>query len=203
MHSTCTINKQCTFSERSHLTNCVRPPLPTQCSSGFARRCLAFPLSRQRCRQSPCPAIQAAQIKPAYNKYRSRYDIDQDYIKQWKEITARDSIPKKVTPLSFLWFVPIFVKYHMVPGVLRYAWWLVWSAILAARYQARKHLVLQGAKLDVQLMKSGKSNERPSFSRSFVLRRLHGHVSLLDNIKYRVDLLQGRSQPTEQATVPG
>ena len=47
-----------------------------------------------------------------------------------------------------------------------------------------------GAKLDVQLMKSGKSNERPSFSRSFVLRRLHGHVSLLDNIKYRVDLLQ-------------
>lgn len=78
---------------------------------------------------------------------RSRYEIEQDYIKQWKEVTARDSEPKKVTPLSFLWFVPVFVKYHVIPGPVRYVWWLVWSAFLRARYQIRKRLVLQGQSL--------------------------------------------------------
>ena len=78
---------------------------------------------------------------------RSRYDIEQDYIKQWKEVTARDNEPKKVTPLSFLWFVPVFVKYHVIPGPVRYVWWLVWSAFLRARYQIRKRLVLQGQSL--------------------------------------------------------
>lgn len=75
---------------------------------------------------------------------RSRYDIDQDYISQWKEVTARDNIPKKVTPISFLWFIPVFVKYHIIPGPLRYLWWLTWSAFLTARYQICKRLVLQG-----------------------------------------------------------
>lgn len=78
---------------------------------------------------------------------RSRYDIEQDYIKQWKEVTARDSEPRKVTPFSFLWFVPVFIKYHVIPGPVRYVWWLVWSAFLRARYQIRKRLVLQGQSL--------------------------------------------------------
>jgi len=59
-------------------------------------------------------------------------------------VTARDSEPKTVTPWSFLWFVPIFIKYHVIPGQIRYAWWLVWSAMLAARYQIRKRLILLG-----------------------------------------------------------
>ena len=52
-----------------------------------------------------------------------------------------------MTPWSFLWFVPVFVKYHVIPGQLRYAWWLVWSAMLVATYQIRKRLVLQGTYL--------------------------------------------------------
>ncbi|KAL0040877.1 hypothetical protein WJX79_008249 [Trebouxia sp. C0005] len=168
--------------------------LPPHCSSGFARRCIRLPARKKQGRQSCCPAIQAAQIKPAYNKYRSRYDIDQDYIKRWKEVTARDSQPKHVTPWSFLWFVPLFIKYHVIPGQIRYAWWLVWSAMLVARYQIRKRLILQGAKLDVQLMKASKQVEAPTFSCSLVLQRLHGHVSLLDTLKYRLQLLQGQSK---------
>lgn len=75
---------------------------------------------------------------------RSRYDIDQDYINQWKEVTARDRIPTKMTPLSFLWFVPLYMKYHVIPGPVRYLWWVTWSAFLRARYQIRKRLVLLG-----------------------------------------------------------
>lgn len=62
-------------------------------------------------------------------------------------MTARDSQPKHVTPWSFLWFVPLFIKYHVIPGQIRYAWWLVWSAMLVARYQIRKRLILQGEQL--------------------------------------------------------
>lgn len=47
-----------------------------------------------------------------------------------------------------------------------------------------------GAKLDVQLMKNSKSSAATTFSRSLVLQRLHGHVSLLDTLKYRLQLLQ-------------
>ena len=47
-----------------------------------------------------------------------------------------------------------------------------------------------GAKLDVQLMKNSKSSAATTFSRSLVLQRLHGHVSLLDTLKYRLHLLQ-------------
>lgn len=78
---------------------------------------------------------------------RSRYDIDQDYINQWKEVTARDRIPTKMTPLSFLWFVPLYIKYHVIPGPVRYLWWVTWCAFLRARYQIRKRLVLLGKHL--------------------------------------------------------
>ncbi len=39
-------------------------------------------------------------------------------------------------------------------------------------------------------MKTSKQIEAPTFSRSLVLQRLHGHVSLLDTLKYRLQLLQ-------------
>ena len=56
-----------------------------------------------------------------------------------------------------------------------------------------------GAKLDIQLMKASKQVEAPTFSCSLVLQRLHGHVSLLDTLKYRLQLLQ---VPFLQAVLP-
>ncbi|KAL3147788.1 hypothetical protein ABBQ32_002518 [Trebouxia sp. C0010 RCD-2024] len=180
--------------------------LPTHgCNTcGFVRRCLAspnLPHQHQRNRRSRCVTVQAAEIKPAYNKYRSRYDIDQDYINQWKEVTARDRIPTKMTPLSFLWFVPLYIKYHVIPGPVRYLWWVTWCAFLRARYQIRKRLVLLGAKLDVELMKRSKTAGPLSFSRAMVLRRLHGHVDPLQNFQYRMHLLQGVSENVEEQAV--
>lgn len=199
MRSTHIFDRSVTQCKVSQVNEFRSPFLPSHCSSGFVRRCLALPVRQQQQQRRSQPITKAAQIKPAYNKYRSRYDIDQDYIKQWKETTARDSEPRKVTPWSFLWFVPVFIKYHVIPGQLRYAWWLVWSAVLLATYQIRKRLVLQGAKLDVQLMKNSKSSAATTFSRSLVLQRLHGRVSLLDTLKYRLQLLQGRDQQHVQS----
>lgn len=75
---------------------------------------------------------------------RSRYDIDQDYTKHWKEVTARDYIQTKVTPRSFLWFVPLYLRFYVIPGPVKFLSWLAWSAFLRARYQIRKPLVLLG-----------------------------------------------------------
>ena len=100
------------------------PPDLTACWGAFTRQ--GFPITFAGC----C--------------IRSRYDIDQDYVNQWKEVTARDRIPTKMTPLSFLWFVPLYMKYHVIPGPVRYLWWVIWSAFLRARYQIRKRLVLVG-----------------------------------------------------------
>ena len=47
-----------------------------------------------------------------------------------------------------------------------------------------------GAKLDVQLRKSSKAAGPVTFSRAMVLRRLHGHVGLLQNWQYRLHLFQ-------------
>lgn len=47
-----------------------------------------------------------------------------------------------------------------------------------------------GAKLDVQLMKRSMPAGSPSFCRTMVLRRLHGHVGPLQNLQYRFHLLQ-------------
>ena len=49
---------------------------------------------------------------------------------------------------------------------------------------------IAGAKLDVQLMKSRKTAGPPKFSRAMVLRRLHGRVGTLQNLQYRMHLVQ-------------
>ena len=75
---------------------------------------------------------------------RSRFDIEQDYLRQWKETTARDGYEQPLTFLSFLWFVPVFVKFYVIPGPLRYLWWLVWVRIQAAQHALHKRVILQG-----------------------------------------------------------
>ena len=76
---------------------------------------------------------------------RSRSDIEKSYIKQWKQTTARDGKIKPQTVWSTLWFVPIWVKYHVVPDIVRYAWYIVWSAMRALYMKHHRWAVLQGA----------------------------------------------------------
>ena len=75
---------------------------------------------------------------------RSRNDIQQSYIREWQKTTARDGNIKPQTILSTLWYVPMWMKYHAVPDILRYAWYIVWLQIKAAYNKYHAWAVLQG-----------------------------------------------------------
>lgn len=76
---------------------------------------------------------------------RSRNDIQQSYIREWQKTTARDGNIKPQTILSTLWFVPIWLKYHAVPDILRYAWYMVWLRIVATYKRYHTWAIVQGA----------------------------------------------------------
>ncbi len=70
--------------------------------------------------------------------------MEKDYIKQWKITTARDGSIKPRTFWSTIFFVPLWFKYEVVPEIVRYAWFIVWSAAKALHYKYHKWAVLQG-----------------------------------------------------------
>ena len=76
---------------------------------------------------------------------RSRNDIQQSYIREWQKTTARDGNINPQTILSTLWFVPIWLKYHAVPDILRYAWYMVWLRIVATYKRYHTWAIVQGA----------------------------------------------------------
>ena len=76
--------------------------------------------------------------------HRSRNDIQQSYIREWQKTTARDGTIQPQTVLSTMWYVPIWLKYHAVPDILRYAWYSVWVYIVAAYRRYHAWAVLQG-----------------------------------------------------------
>ncbi len=73
------------------------------------------------------------------------FRAQQSYVREWQKTTARDGTIKPQTILSTLWFVPIWLKYHAVPDILRYAWFIVWVQIVAAYRKYHTWAVLQGA----------------------------------------------------------
>jgi hypothetical protein len=52
---------------------------------------------------------------------------------------------KPQTVWSTLWFLPLWLKYHAVPDILRYAWFIVWSAARRMHFRFHAWAVLQGA----------------------------------------------------------
>ncbi|CAK0735923.1 hypothetical protein CVIRNUC_000662 [Coccomyxa viridis] len=146
--------------------------------------------SRQRMMSTIVSAEQAERMKPAYNKYRSRNDIQQSYIREWQKTTARDGNIQPQTILSTLWFVPMWMKYNAVPDILRYAWYMVWLQLKAAYHKYHAWAVLQGAKLDLYLAQQGNA-PLETFSRYVVMRRYHHNISMRQNLMYRWRLWKG------------
>ena len=75
---------------------------------------------------------------------RSRTDIERAYIRQWKRTTARDGDVKPQTVLTTLGFIPIWLKYNAVPNIVRYVWFIVWSAVRRQYLRFHTWAVLQG-----------------------------------------------------------
>lgn len=129
-------------------------------------------------------------IKPYYNKFRSRADIERSYLRQWQEVTARGAEgSRRMTVFSALAYLPQWAKYTLVPDFVRFLWWLVWVRICAVAHFFHRRAVKQGAKLDAFL--EGRRSGRKTFSRAMVLRRFHHRVGLWENARYRWRLMQG------------
>lgn len=129
--------------------------------------------------------------KPAYNKYRSRTEIERDIIKEWKETTGSDGNEVPNTVRSVLAYGASWLKYNIVPEVVRYLWWLVWVRIVALGMQLRRKAVMQGAALDVWLAASGPAKRRIAAQRARALQRWHFKAGILD-LGYRMALFKGQ-----------
>ena len=87
----------------------------------------------------------AAACSLALQLCRSPSDVQREYLRQWKEVTARDGTIQPQTILSTLWFVPVWFKYNATPYILRYLVYCVWTVIKAAYFRWHKAMVLRGA----------------------------------------------------------
>lgn len=124
--------------------------------------------------------------KGAYKKYMSRQDLEVAYFKEWEETTvlAEQEGRRKMTLLTMLAFLPTFIKFYVVPGPIRYVWWLIWSVVREAGYQLRKKAVIAGAKLDVATMQRRGITPSGYELRATALRRLHGKEGLLGPVLF-------------------
>jgi hypothetical protein len=71
--------------------------------------------------------------------------VQREYLRQWKEVTARDGTIQPQTILSTLWYLPVWFKYTCIPYILRYMLYCVWVVVKAAFFRLHKALVIQGA----------------------------------------------------------
>ena len=71
--------------------------------------------------------------------------MQREYLRQWKEVTARDGTIQPQTVLSTLWYLPVWFKYTCIPYILRYMLYCVWVVVKAAYLRLHKALVIQGA----------------------------------------------------------
>ncbi|KAG7670051.1 hypothetical protein NADE_006293 [Nannochloris sp. 'desiccata'] len=130
---------------------------------------------------------------PAYNKYRSRQDIEREYYREWERTTlvAKEELDQPMTIMTFLTFLPTWFKFYGLPGPVRFIIYLLWQRAAAFGHKLHKKLVLQGVKLDRELVRKAKLPEGV-LSRRLVMFRYHYRISAFENIKYRLALLQGK-----------
>lgn len=164
---------------------------------------LGSPLPRLRASQHRKQGIACAGLfqQPAYDKYRDPHDIENSFWKRIEDLACLTDEQKerRLTPWSFVAALPMIIKYRVLPFQVRFIWYIVWFYLRQAAYRVHKAAVLQGAKLDVALMRwRGQAN--PTVQRATILRRLHGKDTVADTALYRLGILQG-SQPPVRADV--
>lgn len=124
---------------------------------------------------------------------RSRQDIERDYYREWERTTliAKEELDRPMTIFTFLAFLPTWFRFYGLPGPVRFVLYLIWQRVAAAGHKVHKKLVIEGAKVDRELINRSKLPEN-MLSRKMVLLRYHHRISALENIKFRVALLQGK-----------
>lgn len=96
-----------------------------------------------------------------------------------------------MTIMTFLTFLPTWFKFYGLPGPVRFIIYLLWQKAAAIGHRIHKKLVLEGVKADSKLIRNAKLPEG-TLSRRLVMLRYHHRISAIENIKYRLALLQGK-----------
>jgi hypothetical protein len=134
-------------------------------------------------------------IKPFLSSlHRSRQDIEREYYREWERTTlvAKEELDRPMTIMTFLTFLPTWFKFYGLPGPVRFIISLLYQKAAAIGHKLHKKLVLQGVKLDSELIRKAKLPEG-TLSRRMVMLRYHYRISAVENIKYRLALLQGKT----------
>ena len=96
-----------------------------------------------------------------------------------------------MTIFTFLAFLPTWFRFYGLPGPVRFVIYLLWKRIAKVAHAVHARLVIEGAKVDRELIMRSKLPEN-TLSRRMVLLRYHHRISAIENIKFRVALLQGK-----------
>jgi len=129
--------------------------------------------------------VEVEEIRPAYNKYKTKGELAASELRRWRESMAEGVELPDPTPLSLFRFALGFFKYEMVPEIVRYGWFLVWSRLCSQYYPYHKKLVLEGCKLDVYLQRKAYPQSQVHVDRKAALKRFHWHMKPWENILYR------------------
>ena len=125
--------------------------------------------------------------------HRSRQDIEREYYRDWERTTlvAKEELDRPMTIMTFLTFLPTWFKFYGLPGPVRFVISLLYRKAAAIGHKLHKKLVIQGAKVDRELIRKAKLPEG-TLPRRLVMFRYHYRISAFENIKYRLALLQGK-----------
>jgi hypothetical protein len=170
--------------KRQCLSNSLHAAVPT-------RRLLTQPHPVRNSRRMPM-AVSSNNPGPAYNKYRSRRDIERDYYKDWERTTliAEEELNRPMTPLTFMSFLPTWFRFYGLPGPVRFLCYVIWKRIALVTHLVHKKLTLLGAKLDAALLQRQHGGEAILPPRSLILQRYHRRIPVQENIRYRLALLK-------------
>mmetsp|Transcript_23784 Transcript_23784/g.56693 ORF Transcript_23784/g.56693 Transcript_23784/m.56693 type:complete len:204 (-) Transcript_23784:42-653(-) len=173
---------------------CLLTSTPKSQLGGFRQTRCYFHKIDGNIRRGELQTVGVQKYSKVHKKYvqRSREELDQIYLQECLTIAGldADSEQREMTLWSVLMFVPMWIRFYVIPHPVRYAMFLLWSSAKPLIHSIRRSAVLAGARADALL---SRRSGVPRFSLAEVLRRYHGKVSVWRRLYYRGSLLAGKS----------
>ncbi len=141
----------------------------------------------------PVPSSHQTDHHHPSRTHRSRQEIERDYYREWERTTlvAREVLDRPMTIFTFLAFLPTWFKFYGLPGPVRFALYLLSRRVAVVAHTLHRRAVLQGVRLDSELIRRG-GLPKDTLSTRLVMLRYHHRVPVLETIKFRVALLRGQ-----------
>lgn len=133
-------------------------------------------------------------IRPPYYDLLSRLDIERKQVAEWKNLTRTDEEVGRVQVMTWktvLFFLPGFIRFHVVPVYFRYIAFRFQKFIrLNFLYPLQWKMALLDAQFDAFL--HGLSTKERTFALGMSMMRLHGRIGPGKELVYRFGLIRGK-----------